>query len=225
MIQPRSYGNADVQEVIFTADELIAFEQEMIGAIVEIYEALQNPELQNVAKFGTGDHCTFCPHLGRCPAKNKEMEELTATEFENADLDLPAAKVEEKLPPVVELTDEQRNRVLLHGDGVIKWIKAVQAQAQADAEMGVVIPNHKLVQKVAKASWVDESAAIETLVAGGYGKDAIGNYKLKTQTELKKLCGIDTIEALLHRPISGLTLVIESDKREGVDPKKLDLPE
>ena len=217
IIQPRCFGNADIQEIEYSAKDIADFERSMIEAIKKICGDIDTSTIDESA-LQVGNHCEWCPFMANCPAKKDHAQEVATATFADAELDIDPDTQDMTMPNISGLTDDQIIRILEQGDTVIKWIKAVHSMAQADAELGRQFEGYKLVVRKGNAVWIDEEAALEAFEKEGFARVAMLDTKMKTQGALKKLVGNALVEEHLERPEKGLTLVKDSDKREAVIP-------
>lgn len=166
-----------------------------------------------------GDHCTFCPCAGSCPAlavaaKSKALlffKDESGVEQENT---------------VGKLTPAEVAEILDRADMIQNWLNAVRAHAQAEAEAGVEIPNYQLVAKVGRERW-NEGAEADVIAACEWAELPLSEYqnapKLRTPKQVRKALGPD-LAKLVERhstvPTAGTSLV-RQDKtvRTQVQPK------
>jgi hypothetical protein len=177
--------------------------------------------------FTPGKWCRWCDAAGVCPAK--ERQALAASTLDFNDITLVAPR---SLPDVKSFDTARLGQVLVAIEIIEEWGKQVRAQVDDLLTQGVPVPGWKLVDKIGRRKWIDD----ETKIAGhlsvmfGIDEDDSRPRKLVTITEAERLIKAsvtdkdarkkaldETSLAFTLKESSGLTLVRESDKREGVD--------
>lgn len=157
-----------------------------------------------------GDHCTFCPAAGICPAIEKKAL-ATANAFFN-----DSGALETRNQPG-DLDPARIAQVLDGADTLTTWLNAVRALATATAQQGGEIPGYKLVEKVGRRRFKEDPSltrgALELL--GVASDDIYAEPKLLSPAQMEKLKGGDgkklkgraAFDALVETPITGVSLV------------------
>jgi len=193
IIQP---SDGDCTPAIWTQPEKVldGFERGIYDAIDR---AEENPSDGSNAVAGSA--CRFCPAEAICPVKTGQVAAALRVTPEQAQ------QLAEALPQAADLES---------------WIKAVRKLAHEQAELGVKIPNHKLVNKRARRVWTDEGLVGKKIRAMRNMPIAEAqDIKLKTAPALEKVfkqkgLDFDKLSAYIASVSSGTTLVHETDKRE-----------
>lgn len=172
-------------------------------------EATHDP----AAPLVPGEWCKWCPGAAVCPAVAQKALAVAQTDYDGLDT--------LTLPEPERMTIDQIARVLAGKDLLQSWLKSVDAYAYAQAEAGVKIPFHKLVNKVPRRAWLDEYEAKKAIVNMGVSIEHVyAEPKMKSPAQIEKLVGKKDFAAKLAQlapPLSsGTTLVPESDKRPEV---------
>jgi hypothetical protein len=232
IVQPRTRDADDndggVKRWALPVAEVIEFAGEAEAAI-----ALAKREAAITAKGGPhlnltpGKWCRWCDAAGVCPAKERQALAASTLDFNDITLVTPRS-----LPDVKALDTARLGQVLVAIEIIEEWGKQVRAQVDDLLTQGVPVPGWKLVDKIGRRKWIDD----ETKIAGhlsamfGIDEDDSRPRKLVTITEAERLIKAsvsdkdarkkaldETSLAFTLKESSGLTLVRESDKREGVD--------
>lgn len=167
------------------------------------------------ASLNPGDWCGFCPAKVFCPSLRKQA--LTAAQSIFKNLDLVEAPV--KPPSPANLTPQQIAVALAGEDLVTAWFKGVNEMAVSLAKQGK-LPGYKMVAKVGLRKWVDDAQAADALRLARIDPMAEPKIvspaqaeKLLAKTALGKKGGERLVEKLAHKPVTGETLVPDSDPR------------
>ena len=232
IVQPRTRdaddNNGGVKRWALPVAEVIEFAGEAEAAI-----ALAKREAAITAKGGPhlnltpGKWCRWCDAAGVCPAKERQALAASTLDFNDITLVTPRS-----LPDVKSFDTARLGQVLVAIEIIEEWGKQVRAQVDDLLTQGVPVPGWKLVDKIGRRKWIDD----ETKIAGhlsamfGIDEDDSRPRKLVTITEAERLIKAsvtdkdarkkaldETSLAFTLKESSGLTLVRESDKREGVD--------
>lgn len=119
------------------------------------------------------------------------------------------------------LTTEQLAAVLEKADVAIKWLNDVKEFALKEAERGVAIPGHKLVEGRSNRKYVDQDLVAQKLISSGIDEAVIYERSLLGITAMEKALGKKQFAALLadlvDKPQGKPTLVPESDKRSAIN--------
>lgn len=156
-----------------------------------------------------GEHCTFCPAAGFCPALEKRAVEAAGVWFD--DLDRP------QLSNTPDGLSPEKLAQTLDMAGMIQdWLNACRALATRLAETGVEIPGYQLSDKIGNRKFTDLNAVKTLLITkGGLAADEIyAEPKFKSPAQIEKALGAKRLkpiatefEALVSRPVTGTTLV------------------
>jgi hypothetical protein len=154
IIQPNAPGEP-VRTWVTSPEEMFEWAETVLlpGAekCVEAIQALASGMNRHefAAKYLVADlqgHCHFCPAKSRCAAACDSVSEVALLEFVEV-MDCGANELDLILPDPALITEEQETLLLQHADGIIEFIKAVQARAHARAERGERVEGQKLVAK------------------------------------------------------------------------------
>lgn len=188
--QPRCGDGDKFRTYEFSALELFDFLEAILHAATQAREP-------DAALVPGPEQCQWCPAKAKCPALEKQQQELMRVEFDEHHL--PAARLAEVLDYLPQV--EAR-------------CKALRQLAYDRAMNGEDIPNHKLVAKRGTRQWSDEAAVKSVL------KDNEACFtapKLKSVAQVEKVLGKPAfrtrLENLTSMVSSGYTLVHDSDKR------------
>lgn len=201
IVQPRCPAEEVHRHWSINRDDLRTFEKRLKAAA----EAALAPGAIRVP----GDHCRWCDARGDCHALRDQAMAVARVSFDPA-----AAKADPVVPET--LTPEQLARALALANTVELWLKAVRDRAHQLAMSGTTIPGYKLVEKIGNRRWADETAAEQAL--RGLGVDP-HEHKLISPAQAEKAAGkaaAKTLEHLIVRPVTGVALVTEADKRPAI---------
>jgi hypothetical protein len=152
-----------------------------------------------------GEHCSkgFCRARFQCPARAQLANDLAAQDF---------ALSEPRL-----LTLDQIALILTKADAAIDWLNDVKSYALKQAEKGVDIPGHKLVEGRSNRKYANSDRVVEKLREAGVPDEVIFEKALRTITALEKDLGKKEFARLLGdlitKPSGKPTLVPAGDKR------------
>lgn len=201
--QPRcEHRDGPVRRFRLPAIEMIDFAADL----KTFCEATEKPN----APLVSGSHCRFCPAAAVCPKLQQTALEVAQDEFVTAGL------VPDTYDPV-KLAETLDKLETIEG-----YIKAVRQFAYAEAERGRCAPGYKLVEKVARRKWRDESQVPAALAERAkLPMDMLfEDPTVKSVAAIEKMLSKKTFEQvaadLVVKESSGLTLVHESDKRPAV---------
>ena len=186
-----------------------------------------------------GEHCRFCVAAAICPKLKDMAYALASKEFDEV---LESGESEEtRTPPSVSKktcsavvtqsgnsqtqvnvpqTTEQLAKALKWIPTLQSWIKSVTEYCYQKANSGETIPGYKLVEKRATRKWIDTEKVVEFLEEYDFKEDEIYEpLKIKSPAQLDKLipkqeCHV--LDPYISKKSTGLTLVVESDKRPSV---------
>lgn len=210
IVQPRARHDAgSVRSWTISVTELLAHEVELRAAISRVRHL--SPELF------AGSHCKWCNAKPVCPEQRSTLENLMGVSLSTVD----TKPIE--LPPAQTLTPEKLAMLMENASTIKNWLSSVVSFVTASADNGAEITGFKLVTKFGRRTWKDERA-VEAAFANELG-DELYNKKLKTPAQLEKKLGKkrkEELEDLIFTPVTGKTLVPESDDRPSAenDPSK-----
>lgn len=223
IVQPRMKG---IDKTVIPIEELTDFHHELLIRADKAIEQLDvpEPELELNAGHWCIDH--FCPVRNDCAAFKKYRSDETGTE-----LALLADAVDARSLSTLDWTPENVAKMYANIDILKTFIKDIEAEARRLANQGG-LPGYKIVQTEGKRAWVDEAKV--KLFVEKLGDDAYMT-KLKSPAQLEKAVKahnksaayedqiIDTqdLAKLWHKPITGDTVVPESDSRPDAKPDVL----
>ena len=196
--QPRARSGPAWRETSMTVSELEAV-GEHLAKQVALIKAGSN-------SLVPGNHCKFCRAVAACPARHEEAQVAAKAAFGEAN---PAALATADLVNLMQNSDRVR-----------EFLDAVKATLQQRAERGQHVPGFKLVQRLGNRSWKDKAEAESHLSMNGI--DAYAERKLATPSQVEKRIARSNrklnLSALIERPVRGVDLVPESDKRPALPP-------
>ena len=145
--------------------------------------------------LAVGSHCRFCPAKAICPQQTGAIDRLVRQRLE-------------------ALSDADLGRALELADMLESFSAAARALVQQKLEAGLPVPGWKLVPKVARRKWTNESDAWAALVAAGAPESELMEIKSVAQIEkvLKKHKIVLPAEVVTSVS-SGDTIAPESDPR------------
>lgn len=216
IVQPRaSHPDGRIRSETFHVADLIEWTQDLLASMQRSAKALTEYEqINEIGEFlewaghwlEAGPHCKFCKATATCPALEKKVHDTAGVWFD--DLGKPSIAIK-----AAQLTPEQLADKLDLLDMLGDWVNAVRAYAQREAEGGVVIPGHILVEKVGNRAWtVDVEEVAKKLKELGVTEPY--NKKIMTPAQADKALGAkkkSAIEGINARPPRGTNLV-RSDK-------------
>jgi hypothetical protein len=186
--------------------------QLLVEDLMEWAEKTVKPTAEKAAKgegdFCTGDHCTFCPHAGRC----RELDKV-CTSF---------VEVHGVRAAVPVLTPWEIAEVLKMEGLISLWLRRVKAQALTDLMDGKQVPGFKVVEgKLGNRKWTDELKAAEALKAAGYNQEEITETKLLSPSQMDKAIGkkkvVELLDSFIDRAPGSPAVVPDTDKRPAYD--------
>ena len=202
IFQPR-LNNTSIDEI--DAQELIAWGNDVVKPTASIAMAGEG-------ELTPGDWCQFCKHAPACPALAKQYFDV-----------VPMADQQPAAPAPDTLSDDQIANIVRWSGDLKKWLTAVEKHALDEANNGKTYPGLKLVEGRSVRKYTDEEAVAQKVQALGqepYEKKLLGI------TAMTKLLGKktfdETLGEYLHKPEGKPTLVVESDKRQALQPKTAD---
>lgn len=155
--------------------------------------------------------CKWCPITATCKAKYKQSSQDAKNVF---------AAIQ-NLPD--EITAKQVSGILKVIPRLQDYMKRMQTHAVRELEHGRKIPGYKLVTGRSIREWVDENTAINWMSLYADNQDIeIFESKFKSCSKLEKLDKSlkknKDFGKLIFKPQGSATLVVESDKREAIQP-------
>lgn len=198
IVQPRFEGARPVRSWVFAAHEILEF-------VADVQDAAEKSRLPN-PPLAAGDHCKFCPASAGCPELERKQHALLADDFADVTTLTP-----EKIASGLELVPFIKER-----------IRALEEHAYNEANRGIDIPRHKLVDKVARRKWKSEGEVIEW--AQKNAVDAFDKPALLSPAQLEKRLGETApkgkkkeagkvLEPFVEKVSSGTVLVPITDER------------
>lgn len=155
--------------------------------------------------FVPGGHCHFCKVANRCKALADYNLELVAHDFSEPTL----------------LSDEDLVEIYEKADMFTKWLSKVTDYVKAEAIAGKKWEGLKLVEGRSVRQITDDEAVIAALEGAGFTPDRFTNVKLKGLTDLTKILGKASFEAIVApyvvKPAGKPTLVPADDPRPEFD--------
>jgi len=159
-----------------------------------------------------GEHCRFCPAQTTCPALREYSLDAAKDAF----------GVPECPPTPKSLSAQQVGRLLSAADTIEVWLRAVREHAMGLARQGIPVPGWKLVQRLGNRRWTDPAAVAAELQAAGI--DPYLPRELLSPAQVEKRLGKSaraTVDRLAVRPVTGVQLTTEDDKRPALDFKTI----
>ena len=202
IFQPRLH-NTSIDEI--DAAELIDWGEQVVKPTAA-------KAMAGEGELTPGTWCQFCKHAPACPALAKQYFDV-----------VPMADAQPAAPAPDTLSDAQIANIVKWSGELKKWLTAVEKHALDEANNGKHYPGLKLVEGRSVRKYTDEEAVAKKVQALGqepYEKKLLGI------TAMTKLLGKKTFDTelseLLHNPEGKPTLVVESDKRQALQPKTAD---
>lgn len=160
--------------------------------------------LMGAGEFKAGNWCRFCKARNQCRARAEEFLSLAKMEFRE-----PALLSDDEIAEVLKVSDE-----------LAKWASDVYTFAQDQAIVhGKEWNGFKLVEGRSNRKYTSEDEVAEAATIAGYTD--IYKHSLVTITEMERLMGKQEfsriIGHLVYKPQGKVTLVPDSDKREGIN--------
>lgn len=185
----------------YTADQVRDIGRELVAAA----DATAGPN----APLQPGSWCTFCPAKATCPAI--EAEALSAARAVFA-VDVAVPK-----PPAPRTLDAETIAAVLDKAPILRdWLDGIEHEATQRLKGGERIPGYKLVERIGNRRWKDEEQAITELRRAGV--DALV-HKCISPAQADKAGGKKVaalVTSLTERPVTGVALVTDSDKRPAI---------
>lgn len=218
IVQPRApHKDGRIRSEKFHVTELMDWTNELVAKMHRSAEAMAEygkltGDLTRDAWASTflaaGDHCTFCPAAGFCPALSKKATDAAGLWFDGA-----GAPQIRNQPD--DLSPEKLAETLDVADLIGNWLNAVRALATQLAESGTEIPGYHLADKFGHRKFKDADTAPAALELLGLPAEQIyAAPKLKSPAQIEKAFGAkrlraveDQFKTLYETPLTGRTLV------------------
>jgi hypothetical protein len=203
IVQPRAYHpHGPVRTSIMTLEELEDFKTQVQSAYTQALEP--NPPYKPGEK-----QCKWCTAQPVCPHLRDFVYNTAAECF------APFT------PKTLPVSLDELAAILPHVDLIKNWCGSVVAEAQQLLEQGHKVPGYKLVRGRSNRRWTNEKEALERLTQMNYVDDDIFTKKFISPTQAEKLVGKDSyqdISDLVFKPQGKITVAVESDPRQPVNP-------
>lgn len=194
IIQPNGIGDV-IDKYGYDISALDNFE-------VDVYEAIDSANAPN-PEPNAGSWCKYCPAATTCEAKTGAAE--TALRLNKDDASV-------------------LNRAMSMVDELEEWCRAVRKHAQEQLEIGVSLPDWKLVNKRATRKWTD-AEAVENLLKKNrkFKQSETHKTTLITPPQFEKLCknkgvDFDKYSNYIEAVSSGTTIAHIDDPRPSALP-------
>lgn len=197
IVQPRCGMGDAIRSSTISAVDLMDFADDLVMYAQRTAE----PN----APLKSGDHCRFCPAIVTCPEIARTKQEV--------------AKLEFKDDPTVPYEPTALQKALDSIPVLQAWISAVESFGYKEAEAGRTPPGYKLVDKMARRQWREESEVSLFLGARSISADLIFEpKKLKSPAKMESAFPElkDLLAKFMKRESSGHALVTLDDKRPPV---------
>jgi len=212
IVQPRiPHDDGVIRSIEWRPSDLVDFANDIDHAMRRSMAALESFHVGEIDAWGeqwlqTGDHCTFCPAAGSCPALRAKAQAMVGLYWEGDIPVVPAAALAND-PSTVE-------RDLDAIELLEQWIAARRAYAHQLAEGGHQFDAWVLVERNGHRKWkdTDSVAADKVALATGLGTE-IFTSKLKSPAAIEKAFGKggrEKIADLFYTPVTGKDLVRRS---------------
>lgn len=170
-------------------------------------------------EFNPGDHqCMYCPLSPICDARHEQQSELAMEAFRVAEqLEFDYSQQPDKEQELYERV----SAFLVLSKDLKNYIEQIKNYAYDRAMDGKKIPQFKLVEGRSNRNWVDAGNAMKTL-SRHLGTNVAQPRKLISPYQAEKLIKeggkkVRWFDKLVVKSPGKLTLVPETDKRQGVD--------
>ena len=172
--------------------------------------------------FNPGEYqCRFCKAKPTCKALAEHSLKTAMDTF----TDIPT---EEDLKEVNTLTHEEIGALLPRVNTLVNWAKSLEAYAFNELNKGEKVPGYKLVMgRNGNRKWTSEADIEEKLTRMGLQKEEIYSpAKILTPAQMckvikKKDLSVTQIETFWNSPEGKLTIAVESDSREEIQPSDI----
>ena len=217
--QPRMSNEGYVEYTMDTlcdiTDSALDFADKLVGSdTFSIKRQLRELEAN------AGNHCTWCPGIGKCRAQYKYQQRESLTVIDElpviSDTKKAKAAIKER---VRDLTTEEQLKIFEQRDLVKELLSSVAIELQGKASRGESVPGYKLVRTTAKRSLNQTSDTAAALKEMGI-KNPYQPAKLITLGTIDKVLGKEKakelkpqIDRLCSLSNTSLQLVPDTDKR------------
>lgn len=195
------------------------------------------PKLEEALEGGqfapSEDACEWCPGRAQCAARyehacsNALAEFTDAIEVDDDGLQHQVSIVD--FPEQTVITEEQRQRILIHADEIISFINDIKAAAHVEAERGQHVTGFKLVAKRANRVYKGEQKVVRRNLdkMGLHAADYMNPPSLKSPAQVETLFSAKGIsldkqkrflDNFVEKPDNGTNLVPESHPGKPVQP-------
>ena len=206
IVQPRcDHPEGPVRRDRVPIERLEEFENELRLAVAETRK-------KDAPLVPTEKGCKWCKAKAFCPALKGKALEVAKADFDDENQIV--------LPNPADLTGDEIGKVLKYSKLISDWVKSVEKHAHARAERGTPIKGYKLVNKRSNRKWIEEQKTIEHF-QDIWGEEVFEPKKLKSPAQLQKIVGKEEVDRLTTKPVTGTTLVKESDKRKAIEPSTI----
>lgn len=214
IVQPRTEDYQDtedlgkVRRVLYDEKQIKEINKYFYRCIQQVYSlrAVRN----SYEVLHIGDHCQFCPALATCPAQYKNAIELAKNDFKDGEAF--------QLPEVKGMSLSEIKKVLMYGDQLTNFVKAVNKHALDLMLGGVPIDGYKVVEgRKGFRKWVDEKQV--QIFLNHNGVDPFEK-KLKTPAQVEKEIKDKKVKKQINdfctQNEGKATLVKDTDKRPAI---------
>jgi len=210
IIQPRINHDETIE---LNATELT----NSIAGCIQLANFLNERNGNVPTNFSPGNHCTWCPGIGKCTAHHDYQ--LTNNLALIGKLPTPSKK--EIKDKAAELSTTQQIQLFKNIPLIKELMDAVTNQLYVQAMNGVELPGVKLIRGVSKRKWVsDEKLVAKKLKALGIDKPFVTKKSLLNITDVEKRVGKGQIDSITHTPTPKVILVDDSEPGEQYYPKQ-----
>lgn len=205
IVQPRCYHeDGPVRSITIRPTEVIDYVADLIADAKKT--ETENPPLVS------GSHCRWCPAKEIDPA----LGVVRCREIRNK----PAEMMKSPFQAIQGYDPAQLSALLEKLPLMEDYIKTVREFAYREATDGRVPPGFKLVDKIARRKWIDESKAEFFLTQEtDLAEKDLFDRKFKSVAQIETVVGkknFQTFSHLTEQRSSGKSLVIATDKRKEV---------
>jgi len=163
-------------------------------------------------EFTPGDHCTYCPAKGECPAQREVATQVFGSALGDPAPEAGGAASPLTLRPVGSLTPEQRAFILTHEKAMREWLDAVRDDVVRNHRAP---PGFKIVASNSRTRWRDEDEAVRYIQ--GFNPTLM-RAALPTITDARRAIPAEAFAQLTETPVGAPTVVPESDRRPALPP-------
>jgi hypothetical protein len=203
IFQPR-IGN--IAQFDLSIKQLLDWAEGYVKPIAKVvWHSMHNDDLTHVEFEPEVERCRFCAGRNRCRARTDEMLEMA--KYANDEAIMSIAEVAALLPRTKHLK---------------LWATNLEAHALKEAEKGVVVPDHKLVEGRSNRRVTHEGRVTAILRAEGFKKEQLYKSKFIGITDLISLVKGEKrlysfVGSYIDKPKGKPVLVSNDDPREAID--------